>query len=96
MKSSKTLPTFQPDYSDFQQFAESVGLELFSKEQWDNAHAHSNSISFLNLEANEMLETVYSTAYERRPELFESIQWINDEAGLPIWVKPGVEWEITV
>jgi hypothetical protein len=93
MTSSLPSPTFQPDLSEFQDFAQQVGLELYSKDQWDAVTDNSDSIPFLNLEANEMYENVYSTAYQRRPELFDSIRWINDEAGLPIWVKPGVEWE---
>ena len=93
MTSSLPLPTFQPDFSEFQDFAQKIGLELYSKEQWDSVTDDSDSLPFLNLEANEMYENVYATAYERRPELFDSIHWINDEAGLPIWVKPGVDWE---
>lgn len=73
-------------YSGFVTLVESVADELYSKDEWEQAEG---SIFF----KTDMLGNVYQTAYERNPNAFDNIQWINDDNGCPAWVRPGVEWQ---
>jgi hypothetical protein len=71
------------DFSELGDFIISVGRELCPGYDPDNA---SSTEYFQQCE-------IYSTAYDRRPELFNKLQWINNDDGMPLWVRPGVEWK---
>lgn len=70
---------------------ELVSAELFPKEQWDKFTAQYEQIGLSN-DLYEMRWEVLATVFERDPELFEGINWINDDNGMPLWVRPGVNW----
>lgn len=38
--------------------------------------------------------SVFESLFEDQPELFKDYQWINSEQGMPLWVRPGVEWTL--
>lgn len=86
---TKTQRKYQRKYKDFVDLIENVSLEMFSKDQWDKARADN-----ISLELNLMQSAVYDKAFERKPEAFTGIQWINSTDGItPAWVRPGVDWE---
>ena len=36
-------------------------------------------------------QEVFAVAYEKDPDAFEGIRFLNDEDGLPLWIRPGCE-----
>jgi hypothetical protein len=80
----------QEKYADFINLVEGVAAELYTKKEWLAAEEKGSP---LHLEHFSMLEEVYSLAFERNPDAFKTIQWIDSEYGLPAWVRPGVEWQ---
>ena len=82
----------QKKYAGFVSIVETIASELYSKKQWEDVTADESNHG-LNMEHLSMLEEVYSTAYTRNPDVFNGIQWINSDYGMPAWVRPGVEWE---
>lgn len=68
------------------------GLSLYPQEEWDkvNAEYDKRGICF---ELNCMLEDTITDLFGTNPELFEGANWINDDNGLPLWVREGVEWK---
>lgn len=70
------------DFTEFSSYILSVGRELIPGYDPDN----TEDLDYLTRCA------VFETAFERRPELFEKLSWINDDDGMPLWVRPGVEW----
>lgn len=66
----------------FKAIVEAVGRELYPDAKPENF--------FVDFER---LEEIYATAYERDPEAFDGVQWVNNEEGMPLWVRPGVEWQ---
>lgn len=86
---TKTQKRNQQKYKVFLNLVDNVSSELYSKKEWEEARAESQ----LGLQVLEMESNVYDTAYEREPEAFKGIQWINSsDSELPAWVRPGVEW----
>jgi hypothetical protein len=75
------------------EYIEKRSAELYSKERWEPLQKQHNDIG-LCTELYDLRCDVVETCFTERPELFEGIQWINDENGMPLWVKPGVEWTI--
>lgn len=82
--STTVLFNFLPKYID------DLSLELYSKEEWDFAKGTDELLGLS--EHYQMSTKVFDVAFERHPELFEGCQWFNNEDGLPLWVRPGVEW----
>ena len=70
------------DFSQLNSFLISVSKELFPDHDPNGETALDY---FLQCD-------VYGEAYDRRPELFDKLLWINDEDGMPLWVRPGVDW----
>lgn len=71
----------QNKYDELSRFVEEVGKELFPDVVSQGTFDDYMSECF-----------IYETAFERNPEVFGDIRWINNEDGLPLWVRPGVEW----
>jgi hypothetical protein len=67
---------------ELKEVLETVGAEL-----------HPTKADSFFEEYEQMCE-IYQVAFERRPDVFEGLRWINDEGGMPLWVKQGVEWEL--
>ena len=80
--------THQTEFADL---VDQISLELFSKEQWNEASELDDLLG--TTDSTDMLCQVLDVVFERKPEVFESIQWINTEFGFPLWVRPGVDWE---
>jgi hypothetical protein len=79
---------------EFGAYVDKVSEELYSPEEWEAQRLIEEQTKLPPLELNGMREHVFSTCFERRPDLFEGIQWINSEYGLPLWVREGVEWRL--
>ena len=65
--------------------------QLFPQDEWDKQNA-IHAQRGINFELNCMMEDVITDVFNSKPELFEGAEWINDCSGLPLWVRPGVEW----
>lgn len=65
--------------------------KLFTEHEWNVAQLAYESIG-ISLEYYEMQCAVFDDLYEDKPDLFTNYQWINAEDGMPLWVRPGVEW----
>jgi hypothetical protein len=76
---------------EFAELVDQISLELFTKEQWEEAGQFDDLMG--TSDSTDMLCQVLDAAFERNPDVFESIQWINSDYGFPLWVRPGVEWE---
>ena len=63
-------------------------LEAKSLELYPDALNQQYSL----FEEQEMLQEIYDSVYEENPEVFDGIQWLDSDLGLPVWVRPGVEW----
>lgn len=77
---------------EFVAYVDKVSEELYSPEEWKAQSDQEDETNFPPFELNLMREHVFTTCFERRPELFEGIQWINSEIGVPLWVREGVVW----
>lgn len=77
--------------TEFAEVVQTTALELFPEPEWVAAKNQFEEIG-INTEYYDMRCTVFETAYDRYPHLFERYQWINDENGMPLWVRPGVDW----
>lgn len=75
------------------QFIEQKSAELYPKEVWEPLYAKHESIG-LCTELYDLRCEVMEACFEERPELFEGIKWVNDDNGMPLWVRPGVEWSV--
>ena len=76
----------------FSSYIDEVSLELYSQEEWETAKGIDDLLGLS--EHNDMCSEVFNLAFERRPELFKDIQWVNSDYGFPLWVRPGVEWRL--
>jgi len=76
--------------TEFAELVDQISLELFTKDQWEEANQVDGLLGLS--ETTDMMCQVLDVAFERNPNVFESIQWINSDYGFPLWVRPGVEW----
>jgi hypothetical protein len=65
--------------------------ELYSDDEWQVGLAQFEKIG-LSTELYDMRCHVLETVFEESPDLFEGIDWMNDDNGMPLWVRPGVKW----
>jgi hypothetical protein len=66
-------------------------LKLYSEDEWQKQDAIYQERG-INFELNCMLEETLSDLFGSNPDLFQGSNWLNDDNGLPLWVRPGVEW----
>ena len=78
-------------YDDLAAAIDKKAEELFPKEEWDKYQAQYDRIG-LCTELYDMRCSVLETLFEEQPELLADIPWINDDNGMPLWVRPGVTW----
>jgi hypothetical protein len=67
--------------------------EIYTKEEWTEVHNIQEQTG-LSFELNAMQSHVLDVLFEEMPSLFQGIRWMNDESGMPLWVRPGVEWQL--
>lgn len=79
------------DYSELDRLTKEIGLTLYTQEEWDKAAKEADERGF-SLDFNLMREEGFAATYEKHPELFDGISYINSEDGFPLWVREGVEW----
>lgn len=89
---AKDQTNIETDVQQAVQLIDKLSEELYSKDEWESARGLDSLLGMMDV--NLMIEEVIDTAFNRKPELFENIRWFNDENGLPIWVRPDVEWEM--
>lgn len=77
-------------YSKFVEVVEDLAKELYSDEEWKAVQ--NTDKNHVGMKYFDMLSTVYQAAFERRPEVFKNIHWVNSEEGFPLWVRPGLDW----
>lgn len=80
------------DYSELDRLSHEIGLTLYTQEEWDKAIAESEEKGIF-FEHNAMVEEALAATFAKHPEVFEGIDYINSDEGLPLWVREGVEWE---
>lgn len=78
---------------ELQKYLQRRAEEMFPPETWKPLEEQEEKIG-LCTELYDMRCEVFETCFEEKPELFEGLRWINDDNGMPLWVKPGVEWTI--
>lgn len=79
-------------HEDFAEYLQELALELYPQEEWDKQNQELERISISPFELLVMRQAVYEEGFRRRPEIFEGINWINSDEGMPLWVREGVEW----
>lgn len=77
---------------EFREHIQAVALKLFNENEVNPPGDNASLLSMLEFDSRQ--EEVFDQAYLEKPELFKGIDWINSELGLPLWVRPGVEWVI--
>ena len=78
-----------------EQFAKELdrkSLELFTPDQWTTSRSNYEQIG-IDIEYYDMQCAAFDALFEEKPQLFEDYQWINSEDGMPLWVRPGVDWK---
>jgi hypothetical protein len=70
---------------------EKRSAELFTEDEW-RPHIEQCERLGLCTELYDMRCHVIETVYSEQPELFEGVTWMNDDNGMPLWVRPGVTW----
>ena len=70
---------------------EKKSAELFTEEEWQKYQEQYDRIG-LCTELYDMRCSVLEALFEEQPELFEGSSWMNDDNGMPLWVRPGVTW----
>ena len=89
---AQTKTKADTDLSSLVSYIDKLSLELYNEKEWESARGLDSLLGMVD--ANLMMEEVIDTAFQRSPELFNNVRWFNDENGMPIWVRPGIEWEI--
>ena len=78
-------------YKDLEDAIEQVSAELFTKDEWQ-AHLSRYEDIGLSIDLYEMRVEVLAEVFERSPDLFNDMAYMNNENGMPLWVRPGVTW----
>ena len=68
-----------------------VSLELYSQDDWETSRSNYETIG-IDIEYYDMQCHALDELFTTKPDLFEGYQWINSEDGMPLWVRPGVDW----
>lgn len=76
---------------DIASYIDSIASELFTIKEWENARGIDQFMGLID--SYGMVEETVRVAYERRPDIFDGINWINSDLGFPLWVREGVEWQ---
>jgi|TARA_R110002012_G_scaffold201511_1_gene370446 hypothetical protein len=77
--------------TSFTDAIERKSQELFSAEEWAQRKASYEKVG-IDIIYYDMQSETYNALYDENPSLFEGFQWINSEDGMPLWVRPGVNW----
>ena len=62
-------------------------LKAISNELYPDA-ADQN---FSHFERYDKEQEIFALAFEREPEAFDGLRFLNNEDGLPVWIRPGYE-----
>lgn len=77
-----------------QQFAKALddmSLSLYDQKVWKERRAKHEDVG-IDFAYYDMQCEVFEKLYNETPDLFQNYQWINDDSGMPLWVRPGVNW----
>jgi hypothetical protein len=70
---------------------ERLAANLYTPDEWQQHISQYEDIG-LSTELYDMRCHVLEELYELDPSLFDDINWMNDDNGMPLWVRPGVTW----
>jgi hypothetical protein len=87
------MATKARNYKGLVHLIERTATNMYSDEEWRQAEKEAETN--IGMTYNFMLSDVYAAAYEEDPTSFEGVNWVNSEDGLPVWVRPGVDWQPT-
>ena len=76
----------------FSEMLDKVSLELYSKDAWKVEQDNYDKLGLMSPEFDMMLTHTHDILFERHPHLFDGMSFIESECGMPLWVRPGVEW----
>lgn len=68
-----------------------VSYRLYDKSEWEQRNKSYDKFG-LDIQLYDMKCSVFETLFDEQPDMFADYQWINDDNGMPLWVRPGVEW----
>lgn len=77
--------------TELAEFLDQLKLEMFPAEDWEKYKDRYETVGICT-EYYEMQCSVFEEAFERKPELFDGIRWVDTEDGMPLWVRPGENW----
>lgn len=65
--------------------------QLYSSEEWSSG---KNRYEKYGIDSGfyDMQCTTFQAVFDEHPQLFNGFQWIDSEDGMPLWVRPGVNW----
>ena len=75
----------------FSKAVDDKATELFTRQEWTNRRKAYEKTGLDNTFCDMQRHTL-DAVYNDDPTLFQDYQWINSDDGLPLWVRPGVEW----
>ena len=76
---------------EFRNHIQEVSLRLFNENSFLPPDEDASLLAMMEFGSRQ--EEVFDLAYTEKPYLFDGIEWINSELGVPLWVKPGAIWE---
>lgn len=85
------MATKAQNYTGLVHLIERTSDRLYSKDEWKEADKETETN--VGFKYYDMLSSVYDTAFAEDPSAFEGVYWINSDDGLPVWVRPGVNWQ---
>jgi hypothetical protein len=88
------MTTKARNYKGLVHLIERTATDMYSDEEWQQAE-HETEAN-IGMTYNLMLSEVYHAAFAEDPTSFEGVNWVNSDEGLPVWVRPGVNWQPTI
>ena len=77
--------------TNFAEALDKMSYALYNEDEWTKHRNKFESVG-IDIAYYDMQCEVFDRLYEEQPTLFTNYQWINDETGMPLWVRPGVDW----
>ena len=69
----------------------SMADRLYDETVWTKRKENYEAVG-IDCKLYQMQCEVFEKLYNEQPDYFTGYQWINSDDGMPLWVRPGVEW----
>lgn len=70
-----------------------VARDLVQPQRFKEIKALSKTKKHLaGIQQEELIGSILDEAFNREPEVFHEIKWVNTSLGTPLWVRPGETW----